>query len=53
MTIAALAMLLVVTAPPAPERVHLGIDCNPGVDANGDAVAYVVSLPDDVLTECE
>ena len=36
-----------------PERVWLGVDCNPGVDANGDEVAYAVSLPDDVLTECE
>lgn len=36
-----------------PERVWLGIDCNPGVDAHGDEVAYAVSLPDDVLTECE
>ncbi len=39
--------------PPSPARVHLGLDCAPGVDANGDVVAYAVSLPDDVLTECE
>jgi len=40
-------------ATPEPSRVHIGIDCAPGVDANGDVVAYAVSLPDDMLTECE
>ena len=40
-------------APADPPRVWLGIDCDPGVDRNGDQIAYAVSLPDDVLTECE
>ncbi|MCY3639657.1 MAG: hypothetical protein OXH37_01425 [Gammaproteobacteria bacterium] len=40
-------------ADPPAHRLYLGIDCNPGTDANGDRIAYAVSLPDDVLTECE
>ncbi len=48
----ALAAAMVAGDAPA-HRVHLGIDCNPDVDRNGDEVAYTVSLPDDVLTECE
>ena len=50
----ALVLAAAVTAAEAPaDRVHLGIDCAPGADANGDEIAYTVSLPDDVLTECE
>ncbi|MDE0378666.1 MAG: hypothetical protein OXI20_05445 [Rhodospirillales bacterium] len=52
-TVSAIFMAWTVATAPAPERVYLGLDCNPGLDGNGDAVVYVVSLPDDVLTECE
>ena len=49
--LAAIAMLLAITAAPAPEPaplvVELGIDCTAG------ATPVVISLPDDVLTECE
>lgn len=52
--LASLVLAAAVTAGDAPaERVHLGLDCDPGVDGNGDEIAYTVSLPDDVLTECE
>ena len=50
----ALVLATVMVAGDAPtHRVHLGIDCNPGVEGSTDEVAYAVSLPDDVLTECE
>ena len=50
----ALALAAAMAAGDAPtHRVHLGIDCDPGTDAYGDQIAYAVSLPDDVLTECE
>ena len=51
MTLATFAMLFVIAAAPAPNeaqdlptRIFLGVDC---------AEPFTVSLPDDVLTECE
>ncbi|MDE0205998.1 MAG: hypothetical protein OXP66_08220 [Candidatus Tectomicrobia bacterium] len=54
MTAAAILVAAMLYAAPAdPPRVWLGLNCDPGVDRNGDQIAYAVSLPDDVLTECE
>ena len=49
--ISAIAMAWTVTTAPAPEpepvTVWLGVDCSSGAEP------FTVSLPDDVLTECE